>query len=119
MQHELARNLGRFARERASVLILDAKMIQIMSDYGIDKSGISEAMKYTEEAASLVMGVSATARLRLRFLLARARLHRGGGRRAAVAGGPGTHALRKKLFDAAERDLLQVDNAAKQLDLSL
>lgn len=72
-------------------------------------------MGLLQEAESLVLGVSATARLRLRFLLERAKLHR----QIALVQRNGSTELAKRTFDASKHDLDTVESLSRKLKLPL
>tara|TARA_R110001606_G_scaffold380811_1_gene541582 strand:+ start:14318 stop:14968 length:651 start_codon:yes stop_codon:yes gene_type:complete len=115
MKNELVRSLGRFPRERASILILEASMIRIMGDFPHQDGALHRAFNLLEEAEAIVLSISATSRLRLRFLLERAKLHRELGRRLHRDG----IAHWKQQIAAGQHDLASLQNLASQLRLPL
>ena len=115
MKDELTRSLGRYPRERASLLILEASMIRILNEYRYQPDALPRALDFVEEAESVVVDMSPSARVRLRFLLERAKLHREIGRNLHSAG----NTLWLQSFVAGRHDLMSLENLATNLSLPL
>ena len=115
MKEELIRSLGRFPRERASIFILEAAMLRILEEYRHKDGALELARDYIERAEAILISMSAASRVRLRFLLERAKLHR----EIALTQPGGDPEKTARSFQAAKHDLDSLKNLSQQLDLQL
>jgi hypothetical protein len=115
MKDELIRHLGHFVRERASISIIEAMMSRLSKNYDDDDGGLYGALAHLQRAEALMLSLSTTDRVRLRFLLERSKVMRElavvCSRRDGKAAGP--H------MAACEHDLDALENLALELGLGL
>ncbi|TWB45839.1 hypothetical protein [Nitrospirillum pindoramense] len=76
MANVISRHLFRYPRERASMLIIEASISRLLSIGNQRREGLESARVFLNHAEPIVAGLGRTARVRMRFVLERIKIHR-------------------------------------------
>lgn len=115
MANVLARHLFRFPRERASMLILEATMVRLLSTDANRALGLLSARRILDRAEPVVLGLGDRTRVRMRFALERVKIHRRMAKDLVAAGDVRAHGF----FDLARADVELLAELNKEADLLL